>query len=81
MDRREASAPIYMVKKTLRGLTVIFHAGRLQGIRPGAKLRVLNEEGLALGEIEIRSCSETDAEGVAPVDSGIRVGCRVLLPR
>lgn len=77
----EASTAIYMVKKTPQGLTVIFHAGRLQGIRPGDRLKVLNEEGLRVGEIEIRSCSETDAEGVAPADSAIRIGCRVLLPR
>lgn len=80
MDR-EASTPIYMVKKTHQGLSVIFHAGRLQGIRPGDRLAVLNEEGLRVGEIEIRSCSETDAEGVAPADSAVRMGCRVLLPR
>lgn len=74
---RDSSVPIYMVKKTVGGLTVFFRAGRRQGIRPGDRLAVLNEEGLPLGEIRVRSCSENDAEGVALSDLPIGMGCRI----
>lgn len=78
---RDSSFAIYMVKKTADGLTVFFRAGRRQGIRPGDRLAVLNEEGLPLGEIEVRSCSESDAEGVALGDVLIGMDSRVALSR
>ncbi len=78
---RDFSAPIYMVKKTADGLTVFFRAGRRRGIRPGDRLAVLNEEGLPVGEIRVRSCSEEDAEGAALGEVAIGMGCRVELSR
>lgn len=76
----QASAEIYMIKKSAEGLVVSFRLGTDHGVKPGLRLDLLNEGGFRLGEVEVLASTETESEALAHGEAGIQLGCRVSRP-
>jgi hypothetical protein len=71
---------IYMIKKSAEGVIVSFRLGTDQGVRPGMKLPVVNEDGFKVGVIEVTMSTETDSEARVSDESSIELGCLVRMP-
>ena len=77
---RHAVAEIHMMKKSARGLTVVFRLGTRHGLSPGMRLAVHNEDGIPVGSVEVLSCQESESEALVAGEGGVNLGCRVGPP-
>jgi hypothetical protein len=69
-----------MVKKSVEGIIVSFRLGTTQGVRPGMKLPVVNEDAIEVGVVEVTASNETYSEAKVLGESSIEMGCFVSMP-
>ena len=74
------AAQIYKIKKSSDGLVVSFRLGTLQGVSPGMRLKVLNEDGIPVGKVAVLSSSDTESDALVTEGSGIKLCCTIDPP-
>lgn len=74
------AAPIYKIKKSSDGFVVSFRLGTLQGVGPGMRLNVLNEDGIPVGKVAVLTSSDTESDALVTEGSGIKLCCRIDPP-
>jgi hypothetical protein len=67
-------AVVYRVRETSAGREISFGLGVRQGIRAGMRVMLLNEAEQALGTVEVREATDTDALAVVPLEQEVRPG-------
>jgi hypothetical protein len=77
---RQDESEIFMIKKSAAGFVVTFRRGTAQGVRPGMRLPVVNEDGFQVGAVRVLACTEAESEAEVSGESGIKLGCRVRVP-
>jgi hypothetical protein len=72
-----ASSAIYMIKKSADGLLVSFRLGAQDGVMPGMRLAVVNEDGFRVGTVEVVATTETESTALAVDGREVKLGCLV----
>ena len=72
-----AASAIYMIKKSADGLLVSFRLGAKDGVRPGMRLAVVNEDGFRVGTVEVVATTETESTALALDGREVKLGCLV----
>ena len=74
---RQGEAEVFLVRGDETGVSIYFGLGRIDGIKRGSELLLLDSKRRPLGQIRVETVSDTDA--VAKVDalSEVRPGCLV----
>jgi hypothetical protein len=72
-----APSAIYMIKKSADGLLVSFRLGVKDGVRPGMRLAVVNEDGFRVGTVEVVATTETESTALALDGREVKLGCLV----
>jgi hypothetical protein len=73
----EGKAVIYMVREGDSGTEIAFGLGARHGVRPGDRLTLLDEQEVALCDIEAWKVSETDSIALLKTCTGVTAGCIV----
>jgi predicted RecB family endonuclease len=66
-----------MIKKSADGLLVSFRLGAKDGLRPGMRLAVVNEDGFRVGTVEVVATTETESTALAVDGRQVKLGCLV----
>ena len=74
-------AEIYQVRRGEGEYLVAFELGTKDGIRPGDRLQILDDEGQTIGSVEITEATATDAKGSAQADRPLMPGYLVSRDR
>jgi hypothetical protein len=77
--RQEGKADIYRIAKTEAGDEVAFALGTGQGIRDGAVLRLLDREGIPVGDVVVKETYPNDAIATVPPDCSVKPGYMVSI--
>jgi hypothetical protein len=72
-----AHSAIYMAKRSADGLLVSFRLGAKDGLRPGMRLAVMNEDGFRVGTVEVVATTETESTALAVDGRQVKLGCLV----
>jgi hypothetical protein len=71
---------IYMIKKSAEGIIVSFRLETDQGVQPGMKLPVVNEDAIKVGVVEVTVITDTYSEAKVLGESRIELGYLVSMP-
>jgi hypothetical protein len=74
-------AEIYQVRQGEGEYLVAFALGTQDGVRPGDRLQILDDEGQTIGSVEVTEATATDAQGSAQADRPLMPGCLVSKER
>ncbi len=76
-----STTKIYMINKRQNRSIVSFQLGTKNGIKPGMRLEVVNEDGFVIGSVEIQKSTESESEATVVGESNLGLGSYVKLPR
>ncbi|MHB8067369.1 MAG: hypothetical protein ACYDIC_05660 [Desulfobaccales bacterium] len=72
--RQQGQAEIYRMVRDETGWTIRFGLGTDQGLTPGERLAILDEEGRNVGAAEVKEVGETDSWAVVSGDQEVKIG-------
>ncbi len=70
---------IYRLMRDEAGWSIRFGLGAAQGLSPGTRLTILDEEGRTVGVAEVRETGETDSWAVVSGDPEVKIGYLVAI--
>lgn len=76
---KEGEAEVYWMRTGIMGHEIAFGLGTKNGVKPGDRFILYNEEGRPVGTVEVQKVSETDSVGIVGPDCTVRPGYIIKL--
>jgi hypothetical protein len=76
---RAGQAEVYRVTRRDGGYEIRFALGTAHGLGPGARVRILNDPGQAVGLAQVEEATPTDSLALVTADQEIKAGYLVVI--